>query len=113
MFRGCQLAAQTTFVIPGRATTAGGGAAFQSMVVINVPELRCGPDLPAAQPGRGDGVSVLQDPGGLVEVVDVLLDDVVAGEPGEVVPVAHLPFHVGHFRLALDTPERAGVVARV
>ena len=35
-----------------------------------------------------------------VEVVDVLLDDVVAAEPVEVVPVAHLVFHFGLLRLA-------------
>ena len=36
-----------------------------------------------------------------VDVVDVLLDDVVAAEPGEVVPVAHLPLDVGPLRLAV------------
>ena len=30
-----------------------------------------------------------------IEVVNVLLDDVIAGEPGEEQPVANLPFHVG------------------
>ena len=30
-----------------------------------------------------------------VQVVDVLLDDVIAAEPGEVVPVVHLVFHFG------------------
>ena len=33
-----------------------------------------------------------------VEIVDVLLDDVVAAEPGEVVPVAHLVVHFGFAR---------------
>ena len=40
----------------------------------------------------------------------MLLDVVVAGEPGEVEPVAHLPLHVGPALLAGAVPERAGVV---
>ena len=36
-----------------------------------------------------------------VQIVDVLLDDVVAAEPGEVVPVAHLVLH-----FALDLAAR-------
>ena len=36
-----------------------------------------------------------------VEVVDVLLDDVIAAEPGEVVPVAHLVFHFGQLATVL------------
>ena len=39
-----------------------------------------------------------------VEVVHVLLDDVVAGEPGEVEPVAALPLHVGHAGLCAASP---------
>ena len=42
----------------------------------------------------------LHDPVGDVEVVDVLLDDVVAAEPVEVVPVADLVLHFGLARFA-------------
>ena len=51
-------------------------------------------DLTTALAVGADGV-VLLEPAADVDVVDVLLDDVVAGEPGETVPVAYL---VGHFR---------------
>ncbi len=42
-----------------------------------------------------------------VDVVHVLLDDVIAGEPGEVEPVAALPLHLRHVRQALLDPEVA------
>ena len=42
-----------------------------------------------------------------VDVVDVLLDDVIAGEPGEVEPVADLPLRVGPLGLARARPEAA------
>jgi hypothetical protein len=41
--------------------------------------------------------------------VDVLLDIVIAGEPGEVVPVADLPLGVGPLGLAVDDPDLAAV----
>ena len=44
-----------------------------------------------------------------VEVVDVLLDDVIAAEPVEVVPVAHLVFHFGLAGLADADPEAGAV----
>ena len=39
----------------------------------------------------------------------MLLDDVIAAEPGEVVPVADLPLHVAPGRLAVDDPDLAAV----
>ena len=53
-----------------------------------------GARLPAAHADGLDRVRA-DRPVDHVEVVDVLLDDVVAGEPGEVVPVAELLLHVG------------------
>ena len=41
------------------------------------------------------------DPVDDVEVVDVLLDDVVAANPDEVIPVAHLVFHFGELAAGL------------
>ena len=56
--------------------------------------------MPTARTGVGaDG------PAGDVEVVDVLLDDVVAAEPDEVVPVAELVLGVAPARLALVGPD--------
>src|SRR5262249_13006080 len=60
-------------------------------MVVDVAELRAGALLPTAHADRADGVGV-QRPVDHVEVMDVLLDDVVAGQPGEVEPVAQLPF---------------------
>src|ERR1035437_8551588 len=42
------------------------------------------------------------DPVDHVKVVDVLLDDVVAREPGEVIPVANLVVHLRFARQPLD-----------
>src|SRR5262245_28070518 len=42
--------------------------------------------------------------------MDMLLDDEIAREPGEVKPVAHLPLHVAPAALALAVPQGAGVV---
>ena len=39
-----------------------------------------------------------------IEVVGMLLDDVVAGEPSEVVPVANLVLHVG-WSFGLQSPD--------
>src|SRR5262249_43633678 len=45
------------------------------------------------------------DPVDDVEIVDVLLDNVIAGQPIEVEPVAHHPLHIGPVGLALLDPE--------
>ena len=52
---------------------------------------------------------VVLDPVTDVQVVNVLLADVVAAEPDEMVPVAHLVFHFGHFRRAVAEPRLAAV----
>src|SRR5262249_3413091 len=55
-------------------------------------------------------VLVAHRPGHLIEAVHVLLDVKIARKPGEVEPVAHLPFHIAPALLASAMPERAGVV---
>ena len=65
--------------------------------------------LPAAEAGDGFHRVRADDPIHDVEIVDVLLDDVVAGEPGEVVPVSELPLHVAPAGLAIDDPDLAAV----
>src|SRR5207249_5264671 len=64
-------------------------------VIEDVAELRRGADLPAA---HADNLERMRADGPVtdVEVVDVLFADMVAREPGEVQPVAQLPFQVGH-----------------
>src|ERR1700693_2724173 len=66
--------------------------------------LLVGPNLAAAHPPALSRV-VLLDPVADVEIVNVLLDDVVAAEPDVVVPVANL---VLHFAFAL-LPRLAGI----
>ena len=44
-----------------------------------------------------------------VEIVDVLFDDVVAADPDEVIPVAHLVFHFGQLASCLLFQFSAGV----
>src|SRR5512135_1066760 len=73
-------------------------------VVEDVAVGRAGADLAAAHADGADRVGV-ERPVDHVEVVDVLLADVVAREPGEVEPVAELPFHVAPARLAGLHPE--------
>src|SRR5205823_13407736 len=77
-------------------------------VIVDVALLRAGPGLASAQSQRLDRV-VLERPVDDVEIMHVLLNDVVAGKPGEVVPVPDLPFHVSPASLALDDPDRASV----
>ena len=55
------------------------------------------------------GRFVVHGPSPFIQTVNVLLDDVIAGEPGEIQPVAKLPFHVGSNRasgLAVPTAAR-------
>ena len=63
-------------------------------------------DLSAAEGDGADGVA-LQRPVHDVEVVDVLLADMITGEPGEIEPVAQLPLHVRPGRLARLHPQAA------
>ena len=66
-------------------------------------------DLPTAQAGDGTNRVIAQDPVHDVQVVDVLFDDVISGEPREVVPVSQLPFHVAPAFLARNDPDLATV----
>ena len=67
--------------------------------------LLAGADLPAAHALGLDRVSLL-DPVADVDVVDVLLADMVAAEPGEEVPVADLVLQLGEI-----LPRGTGVLA--
>jgi len=63
-------------------------------VIIDVAELRPSANLPAAHANRANRMAVAQRPVDHIEIMDVLFADVVAGEPGEVEPVADLPFDI-------------------
>ena len=65
-------------------------------------------DLPAARPLGLDGMR-LGDPIAHVDVVNVLLDDVIAAQPVEIVPVADLILHFRLARLAFADPHAVGV----
>ena len=54
-----------------------------------------GSDLAPAHAHRAVGIPSVHDPSADVEVVDMLFDVEVAGEPMEVVPVSHLILHFG------------------
>ena len=76
-------------------------------VIVDVAEPRLlDSRLPSAHADRAHRMA-LEHPVGDVEVVDVLLDDVIAGEPGEVQPVANLPLAVAPARFLDVAPEGA------
>ena len=52
---------------------------------------------------------IVHDPVANIEVVDVLLADLVAAGPDEVVPVVALELHIGHARLTVAIPNAATV----
>ena len=75
-------------------------------VVVDVAVSGIGAALPAAHAHRPHRMGT-ERPVRHVEVVNVLLHDVVAGEPGEVEPVPDLPLDIGPFGPALMHPESA------
>src|SRR5262245_40783410 len=79
-------------------------------MVVAVGELWPSARYPAGEGVAARRVAVAQDPGADVEEVHVLLDVEVAAQPGEVVPVAHLPGHVGPTLLAAADPDAAAIV---
>src|SRR5580704_3526713 len=72
---------------------------FNGVMVEDLPVLLIGPNLAAAHAPALHGV-VLLDPVSDVEIVDVLLDDVIAAEPDVVVPVPKLVLHFAFALLA-------------
>src|SRR5215471_2734872 len=70
-------------------TRAVGVFEFDKMMIVNLPVALGIADLPATHALRADRMPVF-DPVAHVDVVDVLFDDVIAGKPGEVVPVPNL-----------------------
>jgi len=83
-----------------------GVGVLDSVVVEDLAVFLLGTDLTAAHAVGLHRVGVL-DPVGDVEVVDVLLGDVVAAQPVEVVPVAHLVLEFGLAVLARVDPDAA------
>src|SRR5262249_35666034 len=79
-------------------------------MIVYMAVLRGGAHLTTAQADGADRVFVLHHPGANIQEVDVLLDVEIAAEPGEVVPVAHLPDHVGPAGLARLDPDRPAIV---
>src|SRR4051794_20428527 len=79
-------------------------------MIVDVAVFGPGANLPAARSITADRIAVTHDPGGNVEIVDVLLHVEIAGEPGEVVPIPHLPRHVGPTLFARPNPDAAAKV---
>src|SRR5207248_774632 len=67
---------------------------FDGFVVVDVAVDFARAGLPAADPVSADRRAV-ERPVHDVDVVDVLLKDLVAAKPGEIVPVADLPLQIG------------------
>lgn len=79
-------------------------------VVVDIAVFRI--DACDASAGCGDfyGILVAHDPAEFVKAVDVLLVDVIAGQPIEVEPVAHLVFDLSPGFGTTLVPERTGIV---
>ena len=73
-------------------------------MIEDVAVLRIGAELSSAHAGGLDRRRA-KHPVRHVDVVDVLFNDVIAGEPGEVEPVAQLPLGVGPRRLTWAVPQ--------
>ena len=79
------------------------------VVVENLAGLAVGAGFAATHALGGDGVGVVHEPVDHVDVMNVLLEDVVATNPCEMIPVLDLVIHFRPFRLAVDEPD-AGTV---
>src|SRR6202158_3507882 len=73
-------------------------------VVVNVSVNRVGADFPSAMTHRFERVRT-NGPIRHIQVMDMLLDDVITTEPGEVVPVAQLPLHISPAFLLRINPD--------
>ena len=82
-------------------------------VVVDVAGLGAFAHLPTTQRCRADRHDAVHRPIDPVNAVASLLDDVIAGQPGEVPPVAKLPFRVGPMVLTWLLAEGVGVIGRV
>ena len=74
------------------------------VVIENLPVILSAANLPAAHSLRFYGQHLL-DPIADIHVVDMLLDNMVAADPGEVIPVADLIHHLALIRLAGPHPQ--------
>jgi hypothetical protein len=86
------------------AVRAIGIGVLDAVVIENFADAGLGPDLPAAN-ACGLHRCAPRDPVAGVDAVDMLLDNVVAAQPNEVVPVVHLILHLGHARLPRAVPD--------
>ena len=80
-----------------------------AVMIVDIAEFGIGPHLSSPHADRSVRVAA-DDPGTDVKVVDMLFDIEVTAQPGEVVPIAHLPMHVGPFRLARFVPDAASII---
>ena len=76
---------------------------FDGEVIEDIAVLGLGPDLTASHSGAFDGMGT-DGPVDDIQVVDVLLDDMVARQPGVEQPVTDLPLHVRPFLCLVAHP---------
>src|ERR1041385_8061152 len=74
---------------------------LDGVVVEDFAVIRAFAHFAAAHAMRADGIALL-DPVDDIEVVNVLLADMVAAKPDEVIPVAHLVLHLGELSAGLS-----------
>src|SRR5213594_1934339 len=73
---------------------------FHRVMIENLAVVRTFADLATAHAVRAHWMAFL-DPVCHVDVMDMLLDDMIAAEPNEIIPIAHLVFHLGEFAPSL------------
>ena len=82
---------------------------FDREVIIDLAMAVAGANLSAAQSAEGSCWMRSDHPVHDVKIVNVLFDDVVTGEPSEIIPVAQLPFHVAPALFAIDDPDLTSI----
>ena len=82
-------------------------------MVVDVAPLLIRTDLTTAKAKATSRQLVVHEPHSFVEAVDVLFDDMVSRQPGEIQPVANLVFHFGPLWLATAMPQCAGQIIGV
>ena len=91
-----------------KAVRAIGTGVLDAVVIENFADCRARPGPPAAN-ACGLHRCAPRNPVAGVDAVDMLLDNVVAAQPDEVISVVHLILHLGHARLPGAVPDSLGM----
>src|SRR6266850_4425007 len=80
------------------------------VMVVNVAKLGARSNLASAETDSAYRILILHDPGANIEHVHMLLDVEIPRQPREVVPIAHMIFHVRPIGLARLDPDRSAKI---